>query len=409
LSSDYDIVIVGGGAAGMGAARRLAASGRSVLLLEAGAHLGGRALTCHLRGLHLDVGCGWLHSADRNAWATAARDSGILIDDRKPAWGAQFKDLGFTPKEQAEAHEAFSNWMRRMKANPPRSDCAGDALEADSRWSGHIRAIAGFISGAPLESLSIADYLAYDENSTEENWRVPIGYGSLIARALPESVRVRFETPVLSVELDGEGVRLGTPAGHVRARAAIITVSTHVLAGDSIKLPAGTEAWRASATSLPLGRNEKLFLEILGDTPFEDETQVLGNPRDAGTGAYYIRPMGLPVIECFYGADAAALVERDGPAAGFAFAQEQLAGLFGDRVRGMLKPLLASNWGRMDHIGGAYSYARPGHAAAREMLARPFENRIFFAGEATSSTKFSTAHGAHDSGVRAANEALAAL
>jgi monoamine oxidase len=42
-------------------------------------------------------------------------------------------------------------------------------------------------------------------------------------------------------------------------------------------------------------------------------------------------------------------------------------------------------------------------------LARPFEDRLFFAGEATSAGDFSTVHGAHDSGVRAANEAIAAL
>lgn len=56
----------------------------------------------------------------------------------------------------------------------------------------------------------------------------------------------------------------------------------------------------------------------------------------------------------------------------------------------------------MTHIGGAYSHALPGRAAARQVLARPFDKRIFFAGEATNATDFSTAHGAHDSGVRAA-------
>jgi len=70
---------------------------------------------------------------------------------------------------------------------------------------------------------------------------------------------------------------------------------------------------------------------------------------------------------------------------------------------------VASGWSRMSRIGGAYSYALPGHAAARAALARPFEQRLFFAGEATSPQDFSTAHGAHDSGVRAAEEALAAL
>jgi monoamine oxidase len=160
---------------------------------------------------------------------------------------------------------------------------------------------------------------------------------------------------------------------------------------------------------LPLGRNEKFFLEITGESPFVDETQVFGDPRDARTGAYYIRPLGLPVIECFFGGEGAQLVEREGPAAAFDFALDQLTNLFGADVCRLLKPLAASSWGRLDRIGGAYSYARPGHAAARLALARPFEQRIFFAGEATSPVDFSTAHGAHDSGVRAAEEVIAAL
>ncbi len=198
MSTDVDIVIVGGGAAGVGAARRLERAGYSALLLEASARIGGRAWTHHLRGLHLDLGCGWLHSADRNEWAKVARDAGFAIDRSTPAWGTQFRDLGFTPQEQVEARAAFGRWMHRLKARPPPSDCAADDLEPSSPWNAYIRAIAGFISGATLESLSITDYLAYDESSTEENWRVPTGYGNLIARSQPDSVRVRLATPVES-------------------------------------------------------------------------------------------------------------------------------------------------------------------------------------------------------------------
>jgi monoamine oxidase len=60
-------------------------------------------------------------------------------------------------------------------------------------------------------------------------------------------------------------------------------------------------------------------------------------------------------------------------------------------------------------VGGAYSHALPGHAEARGELARPFEQRLFFAGEATHRSDFSTAHGAYDSGLRAAEEAIEAL
>jgi monoamine oxidase len=115
------------------------------------------------------------------------------------------------------------------------------------------------------------------------------------------------------------------------------------------------------------------------------------------------------VIEGFFGGDGAAIVAREGPMAGFAYATDQLAALFGEDVRRRLRPLAASDWTRTAHVGGAYSYALPGRMAARATLARPFEERLFFAGEATHGSDFSTAHGAYHSGVRAAEEAIAAL
>jgi len=199
------------------------------------------------------------------------------------------------------------------------------------------------------------------------------------------------------------------PVGTVRASAAIVTVSTAVLAGGAIKLPHELDPWREAAERLPLGRNEKLFLEIVGDSPFVPETRVLGNPRDRATGVYYIRPFGWPVIECFFGDQGAEMVEDMGPAAGYAHAVDQLVTLFGSAVRRNLRPLVGSGWSRATHVGGAYSHALPGHAPARKDLARPFEQRIFFAGEATHAHDYSTAHGAYDSGVRAAEEAISAL
>ncbi len=148
---------------------------------------------------------------------------------------------------------------------------------------------------------------------------------------------------------------------------------------------------------------------MVGESPFAPETHVLGNPRDARTAAYYIRAFGGTAIECFFGGEGAEMIEENGPTAGFDYAVEQLVALFGSEARRSLRPLIASSWSRDTRIGGAYSYALPGHAAARRRLARPFEDRLFFAGEATNAQDFSTAHGAHDSGVRAAQEALAAL
>jgi monoamine oxidase len=408
LNTDVDIVVIGGGASGVGAARRLAHSSMKTRVLEAGPRLGGRAWTHEIAGLSLDLGCGWMHSADRNSWVQVARESHVEIDRSKAAWGAQFMNLDFSPVEQSEAWHAFDSWTQRL-ARPSPGDCAVDALDPEERWNAHIRAIAGFISGANLEKLSAADYTAYDEASTEANWRTRTGYGSLIVQAYPRDIPLSLATPVRSLSLTNGGVKVRTHGGDLTARAAVVTVSTVVLAGDTIELPAELAPWRDAAQQLPLGLNEKLFLEIHGDTPFQAETHVTGNPRDALTASYYIRPFGWPVVECFFGGQRARLLCEQGLAAGFEFAIDQLAQLFGSDVRRALRPLIGSNWTRMPRIGGAYSYALPGRADARQRLAQPFDDRVFFAGEATMRGDYSTAHGAHDSGMRAATEAIAAL
>jgi monoamine oxidase len=80
MSTNADIVVVGAGAAGIAAARRLATSGLSAMVLEATARIGGRAWTCDVAGLHLDLGCGWLHSADRNPWTRIAEAVGFASE-----------------------------------------------------------------------------------------------------------------------------------------------------------------------------------------------------------------------------------------------------------------------------------------------------------------------------------------
>jgi monoamine oxidase len=409
MSANADVVIVGAGAAGIAAAQRLETAGLSVVILEATSRVGGRAWTCDVAGLRLDLGCGWLHSADRNPWTRIAEAAGFSIDRRAPAWGRQYRNAGFSQAEQAAARQAYAAWEQRMVTSPPASDCASDALEPDGEWNEYLQAMSGFISGAELDRISVADYNAYDAASTGCNWRVSAGYGTLIAASLPLSIHLRLSTPVESIDLDPLGVTLTTPVEVHRSRAAILAVSTAVLAGDTIKLPPDLAAWRSAAAHLPLGRNEKLYFEIVGKSPFVPETRVLGNPHDRRTGAYYIRPFDWPLIECFMGGEGARIIEEMGPSAGFAQATDQLVALFGSDVRRNLQPLVASSWSRMTYVGGAYSYALPGQAAARKDLARSFEQRIFFAGEATHVHDFSTAHGAYDSGVRAAEEAIAVL
>lgn len=405
--TEVDIAIVGAGAAGIGAARRLAGSGRSVVVLEAGDRAGGRARTARVGGLALDLGCGWLHSADRNPWVGIAEAAGFAVDRTPTAWGRQYRDLGFTPAEQAAAGAAFDAFEAQLRHDPPASDRAADALVPGGAWNGHIDALSGYINGAGLSALSIADYLAYDDAATDANWRVPAGYGTLVAASLPP-VPLHLCTPVVRIDHGGARIVLHTPRGTLSAAAAIVTVSTDVLAGGGVAFAPSVEDHVEAAARLPLGLANKLFLALDGRHGIDADVHLLGDPRSAVTGSYYLRPFGRPVIECFFGGEGAAALEASGLDGAAAFAIDELAALLGNDVRASLRLLAGSAWRSADGFGGSYSHARPGHHAARAVLARPVDNRLFFAGEACSPTDFSTAHGAFATGVAAAEAALAA-
>jgi monoamine oxidase len=92
-----------------------------------------------------------------------------------------------------------------------------------------------------------------------------------------------------------------------------------------------------------------------------------------------------------------------------AFATDELAALRGNAIRQQLTPLAASSWRGDEFTRGSYSYAKPGHADDRAVLAAPVDGRIFFAGEASSLNFFSTVHGAYETGIRAAKEVLVSL
>jgi len=406
--ADIDVAIVGAGAAGIAAGRRLADRGHNVLLIDSLDRVGGRAWTTSVDSLPLDLGCGWLHSAERNPWVNVAEAAGFAVDRTEAAWRDQLRNLGFSASERKAAEEAFVAFNRRLAEDPPASDRASDALPDDPTWHCYLESMSGYINGAGLTDLSVADYVAYDEAASELNWRVPAGYGALIAhaaRALPASLHTHVE----AIAFDDTGVRLTTTKGSIAARAAIVTIPTDVLARGAIRLPAAFDRICDAASKLPLGLADKLFLKIADPDSVPPESHLLGNPHRARTGSYYIRPFGRPVIECFLGGTTARTLEAAGGDAALTLAREELGALLGaDFARG-LTPIAASAWAKVPSIGGSYSHALPGHAAAREVLTAEIDERIAFAGEACSLTDFSTAHGAYQSGIAAAGRIEACL
>ncbi len=141
LPSDIDVAIIGAGAAGIGAARALEGKGLSVIVLEARDRLGGRAFTERLpNDIVFDVGCGWLHSADRNRFVPIAEQLGFDIDRGRPHWSQQTFNIGFPQKERerylAEMDAFYDRAEAAAESDPdrPASDllAARQSLECDA-------------------------------------------------------------------------------------------------------------------------------------------------------------------------------------------------------------------------------------------------------------------------------------
>jgi len=403
---DVDVVVVGAGAAGLAAAWRLRERGLRALVLEARDRVGGRAHTVMTAtDFPVDLGCGWLHSADRNPWTSIARELGFTVDETLPGWGGRLVRMGYSEAEQADWYRARERFYERVEVAASEPDRpASELLEPGSRWNAALDAVSTWANGVELDRLSIHDYHRYD--STDINWRVLEGYGALVAR-FGASVPVRLKTPVRAIDWSERICRLETAAGSVRASAVILAVPPSVVAAGGIRFtPELSPTKLTAAHGLPLGVDNKLYLSLAGDWPeFDHNWHVFGSIERTATASYQLKPHGRPLVEMFVGGRIGLELERAGTAAMAAFALDELAGLFGGRIRACLTPLAASAWSTDPYSLGSYSHALPGHADDRAAWAAPLENRLFFAGEAAHLSDFSTTHGAYLTGLAAADAA----
>ncbi len=404
--TETEVVVVGGGAAGIGAARKLTDAGVPCLLLEARDRLGGRAWTHEAGGYPLDLGCGWLHSAEHNPWSEIALRQGRSIDKTPPPWQRICKQSGFPVEEQKifrEAQNAFFERIDQMAKEQPEAP-SSQALAPDGRWNALISAVTTYIAGAEPDRVAMADFASYEDSGV--NWRVVEGYGAAIV-AHTKGVQVELNCPVQRIDRSGVRLRLITPKGEIAAAQCIVTLPSVLLAAHedffSPALPDKIEAARA----LPLGLADKLFIALEDAEEFEPDSRMYGSPNRVATASYSMRPFGRPMIEVYFGGRHAEALEAEGVPAFFEFAVRELTDLMGKSFRKRLAPIGMHRWGADPFARGSYSYAVPGQSGAREQLAATIEDRIFFAGEACSLDSFTTAHGAFLSGLKAADAIIA--
>ena len=421
----WDFVVVGGGAAGLAAASDLAGSGARVLLLEARARTGGRIWTRRPRGwpVPVELGAEFVHGRSP-ALFELAREAGIgivrLPDAHVEKRNGAFRGMG-------DVWRRFDSLSKTMRSKGRDRSVAEYLASRRTLPAADRRLIWRMVEGynaAPLERASEkALSTAGEGRATEDErsqFRVLSGYDRvadfLLRRAHAAGCRIRRSAIVRAIRWRRGRVDLETSGGaRYRARCAVITLPAGVLKAQ----PGARGAVAFDPDPLPMRRalegiemgdvvrvvmrfREAFWRESSGDAAF---VHADGPFQTLWTAA----PLELPMLTMWAGGPAATRLRERGLSPAIDAAGRELAGLFGtsrSRVRRLLAGVHVHDWIRDPFTRGAYSYQALGGASAPARLARPVDETLFFAGEATSSEESGTVPGAIASGRRAAAQAL---
>jgi monoamine oxidase len=261
--------------------------------------------------------------------------------------------------------------------------------------------------GEEPDRVSSADY---DQLWAGDDLVMREGYGSLVTR-YGASLPIRLSTQVRRIDWSGSGIAIESPAGTLRARAAIVTVPVGVLQAGGITFTPDLPGLMQDAIGgLGMGAYTKIALAIdrakLGNATFEDTIDI--DPA-GGTTSFEIFPFERDLIIAYCGGDYARALCAGGERAAIAHIGSRLQVVYGARVAAAITGGVLAGWWSDPLSRGGYSIARPGHLPAREALRQPVGDRVWFAGEASAGGGAMTVGGASLEGERAAREVLRTL
>jgi monoamine oxidase len=408
LPREADIVVIGAGAAGIAAARRIQAANRKVIMVEADVRLGGRCWTDSATfDVPYDRGARWLHNPETNPMIRLARNAGLDISAAPLGQKIRIGQRNARPGETEDFLAALVRANRAIDDASRRGDvaCASVLPKDLGDWAGTTDFVLGANgTGKDLRDVSVVDKARAQDRNAAIGCRQ--GAGALIAK-LGEQVPLALSTPANQIIWNNRDVAVETPAGKISARAVIVTVSSNVLAAGNIKFtPDIPKRQLDAAAKLSLGSYDRIALQMPGNPlglARDDAVIEQSNSTRTALLSANIAGSSLCLIDVAgsFGRDLSAQGEK----AMVAFAVEWLNKLFGNDIAVSVKKSSVTRWNASPLALGAMSVAAPGGQGSRKILTEPM-GTLFLAGEATHETLWGTVDGAWESGERAAEAAL---
>ena len=408
LPKDAEIVVVGAGAAGIAAARRVLSANRKVVVVEASNRIGGRCWTdTETFGVPFDRGARWIYSQNANPVARLARSVAM---DVYAAPQAQKIRVGRRNARAGETEDFLATLVRTNRGlGDPMRKADLPALDAMPKDIGDWAKTLEFNLGPATASKDLKEVSALDLSRLEPRDAGAFcrqGLGALVEK-LAEPVPIVVGQPAARIVWSGRDLAVETASGRITTRAVIVTVSTNVLLSGKIRFAPDLPKRHADAVAkLSLGSYDHIALELPSNPLGLQRDDVIVEKSDTNRTALLLAnvansPLCVVDVGGSFGRDLSA----QGEAAMVAFAVEWLTKLYGSDVKAAVKRSAVTRWNASPFVLGAVSAAAPGAQGSRKILMEPLGS-LFFAGEAAHETMWGTVGGAWESGERAAEAAL---
>jgi len=410
--TDPEVVVIGAGIAGLEAAKTLQAKGVSFVVVEANNRIGGRAYTDNETfGVPFDTHAHWIIHPNDNPLIKYGKNNGFDIYRRPGIYKSFVGNREATAEEIRDRDKTYELFYKRIEASAKKvngdDDNARIALGEDFfklPWGYTVAASEGPWSMAQNSK----DYSPIDwwNSSGGSRHFCREGYGAVVAH-YGRDVPVSLSTWVNEIDWSGDGVKVITSAGTIKARAAILTVSVGVLANNRIKFTPELPLKKQEAIAgIDMAVMDYIGLQFTEDVfGFGADVDVDQQQHDENGVGYLANLSGTNLVYSFVGGDQAKALENETMDVAIAYSLDGMKSMLGTDIGKKFIKGFATTTGKIPFWDGSYSTAKPGKQAMRAVLRQTLAEKLYFSGEACHPLQWATVHGGLNAGKKSAKDA----